>query len=83
MMRLIIHLLILHLPLFGFSQQSWIRINQIGYLPDRVKVAVWGGKDTEIPKQFYLVDSVSGKIVYRNKMGKNFGAYGTFKNTFR
>ncbi|MCO5291717.1 MAG: glycoside hydrolase family 9 protein [Chitinophagaceae bacterium] len=83
MMRLIIHLLILHLPLFGFSQQSWIRINQIGYLPDGVKVAVWGGKDTEIPKQFYLVDSVSGKIVYRNKMGKNFGAYGPFKNTFR
>ena len=35
-----------------FSQQSWIRINQIGYLPDGVKVAVWGGKDTEIPNSF-------------------------------
>ena len=70
-------------PIIIFAQQSWIRINQLGYLPGGVKVAVWGSKDVTVPGEFQLVDFVSGKTVFKADVGKNFGAYGPFKNTLR
>ncbi len=68
----------------SFSQhQSWIRINQLGYLPEGVKVAVWGSKETQIPSTFQLIDSASGKIVFSAATGKNFGKYGPFNHVLR
>ena len=74
--------------LFGFSGKkenvsAWIRINQLGYQPGGVKVAVWCSKEELGISNWELVDATSKKIVYSSKPGKAFGAYGPFKQTFR
>ncbi|MEO6683016.1 MAG: glycoside hydrolase family 9 protein [Ginsengibacter sp.] len=73
---------------FSFSTkkepvQQWIRINQLGYTPDGVKVAVWCSKDHSALTNFELVDSATGKAVLSQKAGNPFGAYGPFDNTYR
>lgn len=65
------------------AQTAWIRINQLGYTPNGVKVAVWCGKDDQQITSFNLVDSASGKTVFTTSVGKNFGMYGPFNNTWR
>ncbi|QJB38278.1 glycoside hydrolase family 9 protein [Chitinophaga oryzae] len=64
------------------ATESWIRINQLGYLPQGIKAAVWAGKHTEAPARFRLVDSASGKTVFTGT-AKSFGQYGPFSSTAR
>jgi len=68
---------------FNLSAQSWIRINQIGYLRNTVKVAVLGSNVSPAIKQFELCDVLTGKVVWKSGNVKTYGAYGPFKNTFR
>src|SRR5215203_5160114 len=72
---------------FSFSdkqeQQSWIRINQLGYTPGGVKVAVWCSKDSVVVKSFQIIDAATKKFVYSGSAGKAFGSYGPFKQTYR
>lgn len=80
-------LLILLLPVLSFSKkeepQSWIRINQLGYTPGGVKVAVWCSKEEKGISNWELVDAASKKTVFTGKAGKAFGEYGPFKQTYR
>jgi hypothetical protein len=80
-------LLILLTPVIAFTEKpetkSWIRINQLGYAPAGVKVAVWCSKDSIIIKRFQLIDAATKKFVYSDTAGKAFGAYGPFKQTYR
>jgi len=74
--------------LFAFTAKqaetnSWIRINQLGYQPAGVKVAVWCSKQELVISSWELVDAASKKIVYSLKSEKAFGAYGPFKQTCR
>jgi len=74
--------------LFAFTTKqaetnSWIRINQLGYQPAGVKVAVWCSKQELVISSWELVDAASKKIVYSLKSEKAFGAYGPFKQTCR
>lgn len=73
--------------LFSFKKdeqkKAWIRINQLGYTPPGIKVAVWCSKDEATILSFSLIDSATGKIAFTNNAEKNFGAYGPFKNTYR
>ncbi|WP_299823761.1 glycoside hydrolase family 9 protein [uncultured Pontibacter sp.] len=62
---------------------AWIRINQLGYTPQGIKVAVWGSKGTEKLKRFELVDATTNKVVYKGKAGEAYGAYGPFKQSYR
>jgi peptidoglycan/xylan/chitin deacetylase (PgdA/CDA1 family) len=48
-----------------------------------VKVAVWCSKDSTAIKTFQLVDAATKKFVFTASAGKNFGAYGPFKQTYR
>src|SRR5690349_2881939 len=79
---------VLFFILFSFHDKneetkSWIRINQLGYTPAGIKVAVWCSKNETAESSFSLVDSATGKIVFTGRAGKNFGAYGPFTNTYR
>ena len=79
---------LLVIMLFGFSGKrenasSWIRINQLGYQPGGVKVAVWCSKVQSAVSSWQLVDATLKKIVYNGKPGKAFGAYGPFKQSYR
>jgi endoglucanase len=62
---------------------QWIRINQLGYTPGGVKVAVWCSQENASITTFELIDSATGTKVFTNSAGKNFGAYGPFTNTYR
>lgn len=65
------------------SDNSWIRINQLGYLPNGSKVAVFGSKSTTIINGFQLINAVTQKVVLQATAGKNYGTYGPFKTTYR
>ena len=42
---------------------SWIRINQVGYLPQSTKVAVLMSEDKLDVSSFVLVDAATGQVV--------------------
>lgn len=73
--------------LLAFSQTdettAWIRINQLGYTPGGIKVAVWCGKGNGQVSSFQLINAVTNKPVFTRPGSKNFGAYGPFDNSFR
>ncbi|MDP4264723.1 MAG: cellulase N-terminal Ig-like domain-containing protein, partial [Bacteroidota bacterium] len=74
--------------LFAFSSkkehpQAWIRINQLGYMPGGVKVAVWCSKDQLAIDNWQLADAKTKEIVFWGKAGKSFGPYGPFRQTYR
>jgi peptidoglycan/xylan/chitin deacetylase (PgdA/CDA1 family) len=69
---------------------AWIRINQLGYKPGGVKVAVWCGKqqlaigNLPVGRQgWQLVNANTNEIVFSAKFEKPFGAYGPFSQTYR
>lgn len=64
-------------------EKTWIRINQLGYAPQSVKVAVLGSKETSNVRSFELVNAKTLKSVLKRKAGKNFGAYGPFSSSYR
>jgi hypothetical protein len=81
-------LLIAVFMFFAFSPkkeqtQSWIRINQLGYLPHGIKVAVWCSKEEKGINTWQLADAKTNKVVFTGSAGKPFGAYGPFKLTYR
>jgi len=63
--------------------ESWIRINQLGYTPKGIKVAVWCSKNETMVHSFELIDAHSNKVVYKSNAGKGFGSYGPFTQTCR
>lgn len=80
-------LVIALLPFFSFvkneNPQGWIRINQLGYTPQGVKVAVWCSKDSLTVNRWQLIDAKTKKIASSGMTGNPFGAYGPFKQTYR
>lgn len=63
--------------------QSWIRINQLGYTPHSVKVAVLVSKENIHPGSFGLYNALTGDKVYTSQKMTSYGAYGPFASTFR
>ena len=85
---IIFPLLLILLPVFSFSQQTatpnaWIRINQLGYLPDSKKAAVWCSKDSIIITSWQLIDAQTKKIATSGRPFNDYGSYGPFKKTYR
>ena len=74
--------------LFAFTgntenTSAWIRINQLGYTPGGIKVAVWGSKKQLAIGNWQLIDAKTNKVVFKGNTGKSFGAYGPFVQTYR
>ena len=65
------------------DDQSWIRINLLGYRPSNPKIAIWCSKEDKPIKTFQLVDAKTKKFVFTGSAGKTFGAYGPFTQTYR
>lgn len=65
------------------GDESWIRINLLGYKPGNSKVAIWGSKQANTITTFQLLDAKTNKLVYTGNAGKSFGAYGPFNQTHR
>lgn len=70
--------------LFKLSpQSSWIRTNQIGFLEDDPKVAVWISKEDKIPDSFKLIDASSDNVVFNNGQIKEIGKQPAFASSAR
>ncbi len=63
--------------------QSWIRINQLGYVPVSNKVAVLVSKDQVQVEKFELCDASSGKVVFNSGIIKKCDPWGPFPSSFR
>ena len=48
----------------AYTQSSWIRVNQVGYLEDDVKVAVWISKEKKTIREFQIIDPDTRKILF-------------------
>ena len=81
------YLSVILLSIFSFKQKqdnnSWIRINQLGYTPEGIKVAVWVSKSNTLPNDFQLIDNGSSKVVFTGSTGQSFGSYGPFIQSCR
>lgn len=62
---------------FCTNAESYIRVNQIGYLENDTKVAVMIMDKTKKVESFTVTESTTGKTVYISKV-KNFGAQHPF-----
>jgi endoglucanase len=62
---------------------SWIRINQLGYTPQSVKIAVLASKSSNNITFFELIDAETSGVVFKGKAGRDFGSYGPFRSAYR
>lgn len=67
----------------SFSQTSWIRINQLGYLKNDTKVAVLVSKENIRFNSFSIHEAQTGKAVYASSKITAYGAYAAFSKGFR
>lgn len=65
------------------SVAEWIRINQLGYTPAGIKVAVWASKNNSLPKNFQLVYAEKNIVAFSALTGHSFGKYGPFVQSCR
>ncbi len=49
------------------QESEWIRINQLGYRPNDIKVAVFLGNESVTLKSFRVVDATSGRTILEKK----------------
>ncbi len=64
--------------------QSWIRVNQLGYLPLSKKVAVMVSKDSSQPlRSFDVRDALTDEIVWSSTRPVTTGAYAAFRSSYR
>ena len=62
---------------------AWIRINQLGYLPQAVKVAVFMSEEPADIQEYALVDAFTGQTVRTFTSTKATGKMGLMKSTYR
>ncbi len=65
------------------AQNSWIRVNQLGYKPNSVKVAVLASKENISIDSFKIVEVLTDKIVHTGNDIRRFGPYASFTNLYR
>ena len=66
-MKLIFLLVLISLISFSASALEFIRINQLGYLPHSVKVAVYFSDQEKFDNSFQLLETLSGKLIFEGK----------------
>lgn len=68
---------------FAVSAGQWVRINQLGYLPQSVKVAVFISEEPQQLASFELVNAVTGKTEAHLSTIRNTGKYGKMSSSYR
>ena len=65
------------------ENNSWIRINFLGYTPQSIKNAVFVSKSFDKVESFEIFDFYTNNSVYESDLIEQKGAYGPFNTTFR
>jgi len=85
-MKLKLTILIFCLTFLKVNAQNVIRINQLGYLPKSIKVAVFLSSEKISANYFTVHDALSGKEVYKGKIkvadAANWGMETSFRLNF-
>jgi endoglucanase len=69
---------------FGtINGQSWLRVNQLGYMPHAVKVGVLISTENLNVPTFEVCDAVTGTIVFKGKASMCSGSYWGMKSAAR
>ena len=76
-------LLVLSMVQLVAHADEWIRINQLGYLPQSIKVAVFMSEEGSQLAQFQLVDAYTEKVVCTFDQVRESGGIGQMKSTYR
>jgi len=63
--------------------QTWLRINQLGYLEESIKVAVFTSQEDCKLTKFEVCDALTDKVVLKSKRVKSFGEWGAFRTSYR
>ena len=66
-----------------WAQKSWIRINQLGYTPKSVKIAVLASQEDITIDSYHIIDVLTAETVFRSKNIKSYNSYACFKNIYR
>ena len=66
-----------------FDERTWIRINQMGYQPDAIKIAVFISKGAQVIKEFSICDSITGKAIKTYKQTNLSKEWSVFTQTAR
>ena len=64
-------------------QGRYIRVNQLGYRPGDIKVAVFLSKKPVAIRSFSLVDASTGKVAVRFSIAERAAAYSPFESVYR
>ena len=83
MMKRLISIAALALATVQAFAGSWVRINQIGYLPSATKVAVFMSDEAVEVTGFELVDAFTGETVWRSEAVRPTGSLGRMKVAYR
>lgn len=85
MQRINLIFLFLWIVVTGYPQSSWIRVNQIGYLEDDVKVAVWISKKESVVREFQVIDPATKDILFTGSGSnvQNTGKQPAFESSAR
>ena len=82
-MKRLVSIAVLALAAVQTFAGSWVRINQIGYLPEATKVAVFMSNDAVQVDGFELIDAFTGEVAWRSDAVRPTGALGQMKTTCR
>jgi len=82
-MKRLVSMAILSLAAVQAFAGSWIRVNQIGYLPEATKVAVFMSDETAQVNGFELVDAFTGEVAFSSSAVRPTGVLGRMKTTCR
>lgn len=83
MKKLFLTTLLMVLGAFCANAEQWIRINQLGYLPESIKVAVFISEEPVKLSDFEIVDFKTGKRAKIMAKIESTGKYGTMQSTYR
>lgn len=72
----------LFFSLNAFAAGSWIRINQLGYLPGSVKRAVFISEDAVTLKSFAICQALTGEIVFQSDSPEAKGSFYSFGSSY-
>lgn len=83
-MRKIVASLMFVFTLFiSHAQSSWVRVNQVGYLVEDIKIAVWISKENATINEFKVIDSTTNKVVFTGSAIRNTGKQPSFESSAR
>src|SRR5665647_3020629 len=70
------------ISILSYGIDAWIRINQLGYLPDAHKKAVFISETAQTISRFTIHDALTNEKLAELKTVKSHGEFQSFKSTY-